>query len=86
MSPVKRTKAPAEAEVVASIRWFTNLIEMMALERYMGDRAQAPAIKIIFEETAKKLKLLKLGGDCPDDWEVCRDQKCEPSCLEKLLA
>jgi hypothetical protein len=55
-------------------------LEMMALERYLGDRAQIGDVRKIFMTAAFELKRLQLTGDCPDDWEICPDGKCEPTC------
>jgi hypothetical protein len=78
-------KPPVDAKVLASIRWFANLVEMMAIERYVGDRRQEGEIKRIFQTAVIGLKQLSSTGGCPDDWENCTDGKCEPTCLEWLL-
>lgn len=77
-------KAPVDPAVLASIRWFANFLEMMAMERYMGDRKNAAHIKALFTKTAKELKKMNFNGECPDGWERCGDNKCEPTCLDQL--
>lgn len=74
------------AMTLAAIRWYAMSIEKHAMDIYITDRAQYPAVQAALDAALDRLaqmraemKATALAGECPPGFENCNGI-CLPNC------
>ena len=73
---------------LATIRWFSIMIEAKSIELYGTDQNLYPKLEAALKDAlsavvaVKPIKDIAAPGDCPPGWVPCGDE-CAPKCLNE---